>query len=131
MENFFFFLKLECGCFKMSGISTNATTLLISVGRHDSESHAMSLPNVIGNWSPDQAVIFTKNGTEATLTTEQVHNGKLSLMKTLKMGNSVYPYFQGSIASLLKCCNLGFYVKKRKLAGQALQCKVPAPVKLQ
>lgn len=80
----------------MSGISKNATTLLISVARHDSESHAMSLPNVISNnWSPDLAVIFTKNDREATLTTEQVHNGKLSLMKTLKMGKLRVPIFSG------------------------------------
>lgn len=63
----------------------SATTLHISVDRHDSESHAVSLPNVISNnWSPDLAVILTKNDREATLITEQIHNGKLSLMKTLK-----------------------------------------------
>lgn len=66
---------------------------------------------ISNNSSPDLAVILTKNDREATLITEQINNDKLSLMKTVKMGNSVSPYFQGVIASLLKGCHLGFYVK--------------------
>lgn len=70
-------------------------------------------PNVISNnRSPDRAVILSKNDKEATLITELIHHGKLSLMKTLKMGNSVFPYFQRIIVSLLKGCHLGFYEKK-------------------
>lgn len=44
-----------------NGISKNATTLLNSVDRHDSESHAVILSNVFSNnWSPDLAGILTK-----------------------------------------------------------------------
>lgn len=42
---------------------------------------------ISNNWSADLAVILTKNDREATLITEQIHNDKRSLMKTLKVGN--------------------------------------------